>query len=738
MDAVKKLDFRIQKWIYKQNWLSLKEIQSKAIQPILERNSDVLISAATAAGKTEAFFLPACTSIVDQANGFGILYVSPLKALINDQYRRLEDLCIMLDMQVTPWHGDVSQSLKRKAKRDPSGILLITPESLESLLVREPGWVGEAFGNLKYVCIDEFHAFIDSERGIQLLSLLTRVEHLLGRLKDPIPRVALSATLGELEKVPHFLRPNQSLPCTTITSSRGGEQVRVQVKGFINPTNLIEDKYKLPVIEAVSREIYKVCRGSSHLVFTNSRRFTESISAKLSDISEQHGVPNEFYPHHGSLSKELREDLEGKLQNISKPTTAICTSTLELGIDIGKVDSVIQFEAPHSVSSLQQRIGRSGRRDSLPAIRMFVPEDELTINSHVVDKLRLHLTQSLAMLRLRIDEGWCEPADTSRIHLSTFLQQILALISQWGSIRADQLYSLLCEQGPFKVITISQFKEFLTGMGEKMLIQQLNSGELVLGIEGERLVNSYTFYAVFHTPDEYRIITGSKRLGTIPIHNPIIVNQPIIFSGRRWKFTHIDSKGKVIQVVPLAGGKPPLFSGVNRPSIHDKIRQEMYYIYKSGDYRIDVNGIKQDFADGGARELFMEGMEFFRRAELSERLIIEDGRNCHLLPWMGDKIVNTLRSVLVKGGFKADHSGGVITISETSAKKVKRYLWKTANSVFPNETELAETIMESLKHQDKYDEYIPEPLLSIGYGKATFDSQAAKNWILANKLNFAQ
>ncbi|MDN3502159.1 DEAD/DEAH box helicase [Psychrobacter sp. 5A.1] len=171
-DAHTELDKRVQRWIFNQGWHGLREVQAKAIAPILSGQTDVLISAATAAGKTEAFFLPACSAIAYQDKGVGILYISPLKALINDQYRRLQSLAELLDMQVTPWHGDSLQSKKKQQKKSPSGIILITPESLESLLVRDAGWVKQAFGELKYIVIDEFHAFLGSERGQHLLSLL--------------------------------------------------------------------------------------------------------------------------------------------------------------------------------------------------------------------------------------------------------------------------------------------------------------------------------------------------------------------------------------------------------------------------------------------------------------------------------------------------------------------------------------------------------------------------------------
>lgn len=460
----------------------------------------------------------------------------------------------MLEMQLTPWHGDSLQSKKKKAKKDPSGILLITPESLKSLFVREPGWVKLAFDQLKYIVIDEFHAFIGTERGHQLLSLLTRLEHITNRLSNPIPRVALSATLGELEKVPYSLRTNGSLPCETITSEENHTTIKVQVKGFVEPSDILADANLQSSEYQICQGIYKVCRGDSHLVFANSRRRTESIAAQLSDFCELQVVPNEFFPHHGSLSKELREYLEARLQKETIPTTAICTMTLELGIDIGKVNSVVQVTAPHSVSSLRQRLGRSGRRNSPAILRMLIAENDLNSKSSFIDYLRLELLQSLAMIRLMIVKNWFEPADTGQLHLSTFLHQILAVIAQWGSVRADQLFSLLCDQGPFKVISIQQFKQLLSHMGAVKLVQHLNSGELVLGIEGERITNSYTFYAVFQTPEEFRIVAGSKTLGTLPVLSLVLKGQHIIFGGRRWKVTDIDDERKVIYVITTQGG----------------------------------------------------------------------------------------------------------------------------------------------------------------------------------------
>lgn len=734
IEEYQRLDKRVQKWLFNQGWPELREIQKRAIGPILSGDRDVLISASTAAGKTEAFFLPACSAIVEDGNGFGILYISPLKALINDQYRRLESLSEMLDMQVTPWHGDSLQSKKKKARNSPSGILLITPESLESLLVREPGWVKQAFTSLRYIAIDEFHAFIGTERGQQLLSLLTRLEHITNRITNPIPRVALSATLGELEKVPLSLRANKSLPCETITSSKHQSTIKVQLKGYLEPVDILASDTLLSAEEQICQEIFRLCRGDSHLVFANSRGRTESIAAQLSDLCEQEVVPNEFFPHHGSLAKELREDLEARLQKETLPTTAICTMTLELGIDIGKVSSVIQVTAPHSVSSLRQRLGRSGRRNSPSILRMLISEGQLSDKSNIVDRLRLELVQSLAMIRLLIVSNWFEPAETEQMHLSTCLHQILAVIAQWGSVRVDQLYSLLCQQGPFKEITVQHFKQLLSHMSSVQLIQQLNSGELVLGAEGERITNSYTFYAVFKTPEEFRIVAGSKTLGTLPVDSLILKDQHIIFGGRRWKVTDVDDEKRVIYVTSTKGGKPPKFNGSGM-AIHDRVRQEMFNVYRTGDYRIEVGNQKIDFVDKLGRQLFQEGVHFFKEADLEKQPVYQSGKHCYIFSWMGDKVVNTLTVLLIRSGFVCSNFGGVIEVQNSNADDIKNCLASLANDDLPDETELAETLPIQQKLIGKYDEYLPENLLTEGYGRKTFDSRAAKQWILGNLVS---
>ncbi|MCU7836064.1 MAG: DEAD/DEAH box helicase [gamma proteobacterium symbiont of Taylorina sp.] len=736
-DAFQELNPVVQKWVYKQGWNDLRDIQNDAIKPILSGKTDVIISAATAAGKTEAAFLPACSAIAEDTESFGILYISPLKALINDQYRRLESLCDMLDMKVTAWHGDSSQSKKKHARRNPQGILLITPESLESLLIRDAGWVRMAFESLKYIIIDEYHAFIGFERGNHLQSLMHRLENLLDRQKTPIPRIALSATLGDMDNVLRYLRPDNSIPCSLIKGSQTKTSLKMQIRGYINQDSQEDNEQEefvntpLSAEKQVVQDLYELLRGDSHLVFANSRQRTEHIAVMLSELCQQNLVPNEFFPHHGSLSKELRTELESRLQKDTLPTTAVCTMTLELGIDIGKVKSVCQVTAPHSVASLRQRLGRSGRRGDPAILRMFITENELNANSNIVDKLRIELLQSIAMIRLLLSEKWYEPADTELFHFSTLLHQILAIIAQWGGVRADQLWELLCKSGPFNKVTIEHFKILLSDMGEKRLISQLSSGELVLADKGEKLVDHYTFYAVFKTPEEFRIVFDGKTLGTLPVDSMVIPEQHIVFGGRRWKIKEIDVDKKVVYVISAKAGKPPKFGG-HGMSVHDRVRQEMLRIYLEGDYRISVGNTKLEFMDATAKNLFYEGLSFFRELKLEKKHIISHSKHVYIIPWMGDKVVNTLTILLIKSGYKASCYAGVIEIDNANYSEISEFIQSISEKDIPSNAELAEFIEN--KQIEKYDYLLPDNLLNEGYGAKAFDIVGTIDWLTKVKI----
>ena len=738
----KKLDKRIQRWIFSQGWSELREVQNQAIAPIMAGNTDVIVSASTASGKTEAFFLPACSAVLQSrehdsdncsrkkadAVGVDIIYVSPLKALINDQYRRLESLSELTGIAVTSWHGDSSESGKKKLRKNPSGILLITPESLEAMLINNASWAKKAFKNLQYVVIDEFHAFLGTDRGVQLISLLTRLDYLTDRINSPAPRVGLSATLGNIESTPELLRPNSTTPCTIIKDGSKASNIKVLVKGFIvaSEKNGGPSDGGILTEMQISQDIYDFCRGGNNLAFANSRGRTEMLSARLTDLCEHNIVPNEFFPHHGSLSKEHREGLEHRLQREHLPTTAICTMTLELGIDIGKVDSVIQVTAPHSVSSLRQRLGRSGRRDGCSVLRMLITESEIDIDTGLVDGLRLELVQALAMIRLLLIDKWFEPADSSRCYFSTLLHQIMAIIAQYGGIHAGQLYEVLCVKGPFQNVSKKELIVLLKQMGESGLLTQLSDNQLALGLVGEGIVSHYTFYAVFKTPEEYRVVYNSKTVGNIPVSAMLMKGQYVIFGGKRWLVKNIDNNAKVVIVTKVrGGGNPPIFEA-HGLGLHERISKEMHSILMKGDYRIEVGDRKIDFIDEKASGLFLEAVNTFRQYSLDRDFVVGRDSSSYIFTWMGTKITATLTAILMARGIDCTVERDVIQVKKTEPQDILAILRELSQSELPTAYELACNV--EAKEIDKFDEFVPEDLLNTGIAATAFDIDGLKRW----------
>ena len=225
------LDKRIQRWIWESGWSELKNIQEQSIPLFWKSKNDIILAAATASGKTEAAFLPILTRMLQEPEIGCVLYISPLKALINDQWGRLEQLCEKLEIPITPWHGDIAESKKKSFLQSQKGCVLITPESLEALLMNRGHVLSSVFSHLRYIVIDEFHAFIGTERGKQLQSLMHRIDVALRRT---IPRIALSATLGDIGKAAEFLRPKSEVQAEIIESRVGDQQeLKVLIKGYI-------------------------------------------------------------------------------------------------------------------------------------------------------------------------------------------------------------------------------------------------------------------------------------------------------------------------------------------------------------------------------------------------------------------------------------------------------------------------------------------------------------------------
>ncbi len=704
---------KIQRWIWQQGWTELRDAQEAAVQPILEAKNDVIIAAATASGKTEAAFLPILSRLMrNESANESVIYLSPLKALINDQFNRMEQLCEELSITVHPWHGDISSSRKHGFLKKPSGILLITPESLEALLVRNGHSLNTLFAKLAYIVIDEMHSFIGDERGRQLQSLLHRIDCSIGRIT---PRIGLSATLGDMQSAADYLRPDKGKNVSLIVSRDGGQGLKLLLRGYISQSGLVESEKPPEVnvaqggLSAIAEDLYQTLHGSSNLVFANRRTLIEWFADQLRLKCEQQGMLNVFWPHHGSLSKELREEAENAIKDKTKPVNIICTSTLEMGVDIGSVASVAQVGCPPSVSSLRQRMGRSGRRGEPSVLRIYICEDEVNGESSLSCKLRTDLVQTIAIVQLLLQK-WYEPPATNKLHLSTLVQQLMALIAQYGGVTALQAWRLLCETGPFKQVSNQIFMELLREMGRKELIVQSSDGLLLHGKLGEKIVNHYDFYAVFSTSNEYRIVNGSRTLGTLPIISPLQVGSFLIFGGRRWLVVSVDEPKRVIDVKASTGGKAPFFGG-GVAFVHDRVRQEMKSIYQSTDIPV--------FLDSTAKALLVEARDNFNRYELASRTLILVGKDTLLFSWSGDRSMNTLKVLLEHSGLKPHTEGIALRVCDATPDKVLDVIRSFTEDGIPPLTLLASSVANKVR--EKYDRFLTTDLLNMDYAAACFD-----------------
>lgn len=695
------LDIRIRQWIWKQGWTSLKDIQENAIPFVLEGRSDVIISASTAGGKTEAAFLPILTSLLqnDTSNGFQVLYISPLKALINDQYRRLLDMTTETGINVTPWHGDIDMSQKKRSLKNPNGIIIITPESLESFLINRRRFLPSAFSSLRYVVIDELHSFIGTERGKQLQSLLSRIEQIILR---KIPRIAMSATFSDYSAVKCFLRDDESLPCAIPPQGNGNHEIKILVKEYIQTKDI-------DVTDSISQEIYKKLRGSNNLVFTNDRGYAESYGVHLSDMCEINGVPNEFRVHHGSISKIERESVERDLQKGECPVTVFCTSTLELGIDVGKVKSIAQVGTAYSVSGLRQRLGRSGRRNEPSILRVFSIENK---DNGLLYNLRSSLVQNIAVIELMRQHKYEKPS-INNYHFSTLIQQILAVIAQFGGFYPKEGWLMLCRNGAFKNVTPELFLEVLKSLGNKSVISQLDTKQIVVGKLGEKILKSPDFYVAFVSPIEFTVINSanSRHIGMIQ-YKPQ-KNMVIILSGKRWIVEDVDENTMKVYVSTMKTGGLAFFSG-DGAELDYIIAKKMYEIYQ-----VDtIYPYLDDYTE--AKNHLNQSRLFFSTKQFVKDLF----SSSYFFTWAGIK-ANRAIALLLQYCLKKECSYNglyVLNITQEDINLLER-------TKMPSAIEIVSILPRQCKIFQKYDYLLSDKLLDIEYSNTYIDFNLAKEII---------
>lgn len=730
----------IQDYIYQSGWQALRSVQNAAAEAIFNTDDNVLLTASTASGKTEAAFFPILTLLdEDPPHSVGVLYIAPLKALINDQFGRLSELCEEAGIQVTRWHGDVSHAQKRRLLRKPSGILQITPESLESLMINKHMEIPSLFGDLRFIVIDEVHSLLRGDRGMQTFCLIER----MCRLADCRPRrIGLSATIGNPEEAGRFLGAGSGRR-TLIPRIEGGREVwRLSMEHFFNSGPQADEGRQLidaaPVLEEASDTapkaadpgigyIFEHTRGRKCLIFTNSREECEALCQSLRQYCEANHEPDRFLIHHGNLSASYRESAEEEMKDDDSLLSVCATATLELGIDIGRLERAFQVDAPFTVSGFLQRMGRTGRRGDPCEMWFVMREDHPEPRAMLPQLIPWYLIQGIALVQLYIEERFVEPPRTQRLPYSLLYHQTMSTLASCGEMTPAELATRVLTLSSFHLITQDDYRILLRHLIKIGHIDQTENGGLIVGLEGERIVNNYRFYAVFQENVEYAVRAGAEELGTIVKPPPI--GDKIAIAGRVWVVEEVDHRRREVCCTLVKGNIPAYFGDV-AGDIHTRILERMYGVLK------EQNSYPYLMRHAVCR--LQEARESFAKSGMRDHPLVHLGGNMWaLFPWLGSYAFLALERMLKirckqRLGLKGLDSLRPYYLQFTmkvSASDFYRIMAEEAEQdfdplelVYPNE----------VPNFEKYDEYVPAELVRKGFALGVLDvegmKQSVRSW----------
>lgn len=712
----------VQEFIYREAWDELRPLQVEAIYAVLNTQTDILITTGTASGKTEAAFLPILSRIsTDPIGSVKVLYVGPLKALINDQFRRLEPLCEKGDIPIHRWHGDVSANQKSNLIDHPGGVLQITPESIESLLINKTNSLYRLFTRLEFIVIDEVHTFLESERGLQLQSQLERIS---AYSKTRPRRIGLSATIGDVEVAKSWLNPNNPSTVKLINPIVGVPPTRLSHLHFITSKPDIPDE--------LVDDLYTLTRNRKALIFCNSRRYVEQITTQLNHRCQHDHLDSRYFPHHGSISKELREFAETKMREEDCPHSVVCTNTLELGIDIGQLELVVQIDSTHSVMSFIQRLGRTGRKSNAPRImQIYTSELASEPNDPFYTCIPFSLIKAIAITDLFIN-SWIEPPRINQLPYHILYHQVLSrLMEKNGSLPHD-LVETFYHQGSFVNISFEDFEILFRHLVKIDHIEQLTSGEMILGLEGEKVARSRDFYAVFQTPPEWEVMAGEKNIGRISPSPDLASGICLLLGGLLWEVVDIFPEQKQVLVKRAKDAHNVLFEGSGVPEMHPKIAQEVFGLL--------CNSQEPRYLSDLALSRLRESRRLFSNMGLAFRNVIEGEDYWTLFLWTGTKIARTINFLVNHLGLQSEFPNMLFPWVIRIQRPDKKLSWKSLLQILREEAseekdvvELIKDIPDQLLRVHKFDEYLPEELIRKRAAVDFIDLDGTIKWLNDSK-----
>jgi ATP-dependent Lhr-like helicase len=712
----------IKEFIYSHSWEALRDVQIAAAETLFESENNLLLTSSTASGKTEAAFFPILTELYENPpTSIGVLYIAPLKSLINDQFYRIEELLDETEIKVTHWHGDVAQSKKRKLLDHPEGILQITPESLEAMLINRHNDIKRLFGDLRYVVLDEVHTLTGTDRGNQIICQLRRIEQVIGRSPR---RVGLSATVGSPEAVAKWLSDGTGrrtdVPIFDNEKIRwrlGMEHFYIQNASFEQtPENNGNRSKPKATLDAGYEYAYDCVKGQKSLVFSNSREETEYVCATLRQIAKKRGERDIFLIHHGNLSAALREEAERKMKDEGTHAVTCATVTMELGVDIGRLERILQVDSPHSVSSFLQRLGRSGRRGQPPEMMFVFREEEPLPNAPLPELIPWSLLQAVAIVQLYIEERFIEPPRAPQEPYSLLFHQTLSMLASAGELSTKTLAERMLSLPPFLNVSKESYKTLLVSMLNNDFLEMTEEKGLIVGLAGERLLQSFKFYAVFSDSEDYTVRCDSEEIGTITTAPP--VGDRFALAGRVWEVLELDMPHKLIFVKGVEGKMEVSWPG-KYGEIHTKILERMKQVLEEDTV--------YPYLKDNARYRLEKARHTARNTGMLEHTTVHlGGFNYCMFPWLGTRSFRTLKRMLSmiapEFAISGIESGGSCYITFRMEKGSADALERRLVSAFAS---LQSTDMlvspKELPVFEKYDEYVPAELLRSAFARDRLD-----------------
>ena len=711
----------IREYIYRSGWEELREVQMQAAETLLETGNNLLLSSGTASGKTEAAFFPIITDLMDHPpvrGGISVLYIAPLKSLINDQFLRLDALLDEAGIPVWHWHGDVSASQKAKLLKNPEGILQITPESLESMLMRRSNDIPRLFGALRYVVIDEIHTLIASDRGNQILCQICRIERKAG---VSVRRVGLSATIGDLKAAADWLGGGSMrataapVPSPTKLHWRlGMEHFYIQNRELdqTNDVQALGQTAAKASLDAGYEFLYDAVKDKKSLVFSNSREETEYTTATLRQIAERRGDPDIFLIHHGNLSASLREDAEIKMKDEEIARAVTCaTVTMELGIDIGRLERVAQIGAPTTVAGFLQRLGRSGRRGAPPEMMMVFREENPLPNAPLPELIPWELLRAIAIVELYRGERFIEPPRHRHLPFSLLYHQTLSILASSGELQPKILADRVLSLPPFREVGREDYRALLISMLEHEDIERTDEGGLIIGLRGERTISGYRFFAVFKDSDDYTVRCQSDEIGTIT--NPPPVGDRFALAGRVWEVTDLDMPRRLVYVQKVKGKMEVSWPG-DSGEIHTRLLEKMREILLGEE--------QYAYLLPNAAARLATARRVARATGMDKSLLLSIGGSSWVLfPWLGTRAFRTLKRHLRREagrlGISDIQSEGCCYLTFKGKGDLRNgFLRAIGDDLSRDGIDTTEMLAAGETPMfDKFDEYIPADLLKKGY-----------------------